>query len=137
MSIRIHKLAKELGLDNKEMMALLKERKIIAPDVKSVSSTVDNINASALRDEFSAKKGSSDTAVATATAPAATAVKADTSTGETPGGAAKEMHPAGAFVKSKQDIDREKEAVTAAKAAALKAATPAPAPAPVVAPKPV
>ena len=47
MSIRIHKLAEELGLENKELIALLKERKIIAPDVKSVSSTVDNINASA------------------------------------------------------------------------------------------
>ena len=56
MSIRIHKLAEELGLDNKEMMALLKERKIIPTDVKSVSSTVDNINAEALRDEFAAKK---------------------------------------------------------------------------------
>ena len=52
MSIRIHKLAEELGLDNKEMMALLKERRIIAADVKSVSSTVDNINAEALREEF-------------------------------------------------------------------------------------
>ena len=29
MSIRIHKLAEELGMDNKEMLALLKERKII------------------------------------------------------------------------------------------------------------
>jgi len=55
MSIRIHKLAEELGLDNKEMMALLKERRIIAADVKSVSSTVDNISASALREEFAAK----------------------------------------------------------------------------------
>ena len=65
MSIRIHKLAEELGLDNKEMMALLKERKIIAQDVKSVSSTVDNINASALREEFAPKK-----AAASAPAPA-------------------------------------------------------------------
>ena len=56
MSIRIHELAKELGLENKEMMALLKERKIIAADVKSVSSTVDNISASALKEEFAAKK---------------------------------------------------------------------------------
>src|SRR5438874_7765367 len=51
----IHELAKELGLENKEMIALLKERKIIAADVKSPSSTVDKINASALREEFSAK----------------------------------------------------------------------------------
>jgi len=56
MSIRIHKLAEELGLDNKEMLALLKERKIIAADVKSVSSTVDKISAAALREEFAAKK---------------------------------------------------------------------------------
>jgi len=55
MSIRIHKLAEELGLDNKEMLALLKERKVIAADVKSVSSTVDNISAAALREEFAAK----------------------------------------------------------------------------------
>ena len=52
MSIRIHKLAEELGLDNKEMMALLKERRIIAQDVKSVSSTVDNINASTFAKYF-------------------------------------------------------------------------------------
>lgn len=52
MSIRIHKLAEELGLDNKEMMALLKERRIIGQDVKSVSSTVDKISAAALREEF-------------------------------------------------------------------------------------
>lgn len=56
MSIRIHKLAEELGMENKEMLALLKERKIIAQNVKSVSSTVDNISASALREEFAARK---------------------------------------------------------------------------------
>ena len=66
MSIRIHKLAEELGFDNKEMMSLLRERKIIAQDVKSVSSTVDNINASALREEFAAKKAGVGTAVAPA-----------------------------------------------------------------------
>src|SRR5687768_2015319 len=108
MSIRIHKLAEELGLDNKELMALLKERRIIAQDVKSVSSTVDNINASALRDEFMAKKA--------AAAPAATATeeptgateassRADTAPAES--GPAKVVIPS---VKSKQDIDREKEA---------------------------
>ena len=59
MSIRIHKLAEELGMENKELMALLKERKIIAQDVKSVSSTVDNISASALREEFVAKQAAS------------------------------------------------------------------------------
>jgi translation initiation factor IF-2 len=133
MSIRIHKLAEELGLDNKEMMALLKERKIIAADVKSVSSTVDNISASALREEFAAKKKAAEPAPAPA-APAP-AVPTDTVAAETPGTAAKVGVPAGVFVKSKQDIDREKEAAAAAKAAAIKAAaTPAAAAAPVTPP---
>jgi translation initiation factor IF-2 len=119
MSIRIHKLAEELGLENKELMALLKERKIIASDVKSVSSTVDNISASALREEFAPKK-----AVAQAAPAAPTPAPASTADAEVPG-TSKVTMPAGVFVKSKQDIDREKEAVAAAKAATIaKAAAP-------------
>ena len=49
MSIRIHELAKKIGMDNKSMLALLKERKF---EVKSVSSTIDNISAEALQEEF-------------------------------------------------------------------------------------
>ena len=149
MSIRIHKLAEELGLDNKEMMALLKERRIIAQDVKSVSSTVDNISASALREEFAAKKPA---VPVTETAPAES-VPAAVTAGE--GSTPRVSMPAGVFVKSKQDIDREKEVAAAARAAALKAAAqpapvapaaapvaaapvaPAPAPRPVSAPQPV
>src|SRR5688500_6566056 len=139
MSIRIHKLAEELGLDNKEMMALLKERRIIAQDVKSVSSTVDNINASALREEFAAKKAAeSPAATATApelvaAAPVAAPARPEPAAGE--GSAPKVVIPSGVRVKSKQDIDREKEVAAAARAAALKPATPAAAPAP--APRPV
>jgi translation initiation factor IF-2 len=149
MSIRIHKLAEELGLDNKEMMALLKERRIIAQDVKSVSSTVDNISASALREEFAAKKPALPL---TETAPAES-VPAAVTAGE--GSTPRVSMPAGVFVKSKQDIDREKEVAAAARAAALKVAAqpapvapaaapvaaapvaPAPAPRPVSAPQPV
>ena len=131
MSIRIHKLAEELGLDNKEMMALLKERRIVPQDVKSVSSTVDNISASALRDEFAAKKP----------APAPVAVPVPTpEVIANESVAPKLAMPSGVFVKSKQDIDREKELAAAARAAAIKAAaTPAPATPPVVpvAPRPV
>jgi translation initiation factor IF-2 len=125
MSIRIHKLAEELGLDNKEMISLLKERKIITPDVKSVSSTVDNISAAALREEFAAKKApvpAAETPAAPVPAPAE-------------GGPPKVLIPTGVFVKSKADIEREKE-VAAAKIAAAKAAAaqpPVPPPAPVVA----
>src|SRR4051812_12084672 len=114
MSIRIHKLAEELGLENKELMTLLKERKIIASDVKSVSSTVDNISASALREEFGPKKAGAPASVAVAPAPA------EAPSGEIAAGPSKVMSPAGVFVKSKQDIDREREAAAAAKAAALK-----------------
>ena len=51
MSIRIHELAKKLSMDNKDLMALLKERGYPA---KSVSSTVDNITAEALEQEVGA-----------------------------------------------------------------------------------
>src|SRR5258706_7053787 len=128
MSIRIHKLAEELGLDNKEMMALLKERRIIAQDVKSVSSTVDNINASALREEFAAKKPAAPAAVVPAPAPPPPAVEA----GPVEASTTKVVIRSGVFVKSQQDIDRGKEVAAAARAAAAKA--PAPPAAPVRAP---
>ncbi len=129
MSIRIHKLAEELGLDNKEMMVLLKERKIIAADVKSVSSTVDNISADSLREEFAAKK---------APAPEVPAVVAPLLQAPVPaeGAARKVMIPSGVFVKSKQDVDREHEAA-AARVAALKAASAPPPPVVPMQPKPV
>ncbi|MBL9200254.1 MAG: translation initiation factor IF-2 [Opitutaceae bacterium] len=120
MSIRIHELAKELNFENKEFIALLKERKIIAADVKSPSSTVDNISASALRDEFASR-----------IAAAAPAAPAPVPPPPPEPVAPKVSLPTGVFVKSKQDIDREKEAAAAAKAAALKAAQPAVVPAPV------
>ncbi len=122
MSIRIHELAKKLNMDNKDLMALLKERGYPA---KSVSSTVDNITAEALETEIAAKNP--------APAPAAAAeapVVAPVATVE-PG---KVKLPAGVFVKSAQDIAREKEEAAKAAAAARAAAVPAPVPA--VAPKP-
>ena len=45
MSVRIHELAKRIGIDNKELLSLLKERGF---DVKTVSSAVDPISAEAL-----------------------------------------------------------------------------------------
>jgi translation initiation factor IF-2 len=49
MSVRIHTIAKEIGMDNKELLQLLQDREY---DVKTVSSTIDNITADSLRDEF-------------------------------------------------------------------------------------
>jgi len=49
MAVRIHTLAKEIGMENKELMTLLQER---GHDAKTVSSTIDNISAQALREEL-------------------------------------------------------------------------------------
>ncbi|HWA24062.1 MAG TPA: translation initiation factor IF-2 [Lacunisphaera sp.] len=125
MSIRIHELAKKLSMDNKDLMALLKERGYPA---KSVSSTVDKITAEALEQELAAKKP----APAPAAAPAPVTVPAAPAPAET----SSIRLPAGVFVKSTQDIAREKEEAAKAAAAARAAAAPAPRPAP-VAPAPL
>ncbi|BET67570.1 hypothetical protein ASA1KI_24880 [Opitutales bacterium ASA1] len=55
MSIRIHQLSKKIGMDNKELLALLRDR---GYSVTSASSTVDNISAESLIEEFGDKGGS-------------------------------------------------------------------------------
>ncbi|MBE35878.1 MAG: translation initiation factor IF-2 [Opitutaceae bacterium] len=146
MSIRIHELAKKIGFDNKQMLDLLKERKF---DVKSVSSTIDNISAAAIVEEFAAAKPVEEPGapevVEAASAKAAAPVKGATS---------KVNMPSGAFVKSTDDIAREKvekeehkkaaadkpAEAAAPKVAAPKSAPPPPAPktpAPISAPAPV
>ena len=84
MSVRIHQLSKDLGMENKELIELLKSR---GYEVKSASSTVDNISAEALREEFAAQ----------APQPA----------GPEPEAPIAPKLPEGAFVKSAADIDRE------------------------------
>jgi len=131
MSIRIHELAKKIGMDNKKLLALLKERKF---DVKSVSSTIDNISAEALSQEFASHASTEGTAEPVPAAPVADAPVAVTKTS----GDAESIptfttkHPVGAMVRSVQDIVREKEehiqAAKDAKAAAAVAASPRPTP---------
>src|SRR5688572_30182088 len=99
MSIRIHELAKKLSMDNKDLMTLLKERGYPA---KSVSSTVDNITAEALEQELAAKKPAEPAPAPVAVESAAPATPA---TVIEPG---RVKLPAGVFVKSAQDIVREK-----------------------------
>ena len=82
MSVRIHQLSKDLGMENKELIELLKSR---GYEVKSASSTVDNISAEALREEFAAQAPQP----AEPEAPVAPKL------------------PEGAFVKSAADIERE------------------------------
>jgi translation initiation factor IF-2 len=132
MSIRIHELAKKLSMDNKDLMTLLKERGYPA---KSVSSTVDNITAEALEQELAAKKPAEPAPAPVAVEAAAPATSAPVIE---PG---RVKLPAGVFVKSAQDIMREKDeaakAAAAARAAAVAAVIPAPAVLPVTAaPKP-
>ena len=120
MSIRIHELAKKLNMDNKDLMALLKERGYPA---KSVSSTIDNITAESLEQEVAAKNPAPAPVVA---APVAAA----------PVEAPSIRLPAGVFVKSAQDIVREKEEVVKAAAAARAANNPSSVTAPVRPPLP-
>src|SRR5271154_1129783 len=100
MSIRIHELARKIGMDNKELLALLKERKF---DVKSVSSTVDNISAEALETEFAGKFPGAESAAAApalvAPLPAATPAAAETPAS----GASQVRFPDGMFLKSAPD----------------------------------
>ncbi|MCB1104468.1 MAG: translation initiation factor IF-2 [Cephaloticoccus sp.] len=118
MSIRIHELAKKIGMDNKQLLALLKERNF---DVKSVSSTIDNISADALVQEFKQPEPESAESPAVSRPDVAPAESA----------APQVKLPAGAFVKSASDIAREK-----AEKAAETAKPAAPAPKPVAAPPP-
>jgi translation initiation factor IF-2 len=110
MSIRIHELAKRHNMEGKDMLALLKQRGYVSADTKSVSSTVSKIYEQEVDQEFAAK--------AALSAPVAAPVTEAVKPAETP----KLNMPTGAFVKSAQDIVREKEA----KAAALKPAPMAP-----------
>jgi translation initiation factor IF-2 len=137
MSIRIHELAKKIGMDNKKLLALLKERKY---DVKSVSSTIDNISAEAISQEFAGQAAAVTAVEQASAAPAAAEHTAHTPTlhqSEETMPAFTTKHPTGPMVRSVQDIVREKEElVQAAKeakaAAAAAAAAPKPATPPVV-----
>jgi len=135
MSIRLHELAKKLCMDNKDLMALLKERDY---PVKTVSSTIDKITAEALEQELAKKP--SEAAPVVPAAPNAPAVPAVGEPAAAPAPVAPvqieaEKPPAfttrmttGVFVRSAQDIAREKEEV--AKANRPQVVFPAPRPAP-------
>lgn len=109
MSVRIYQLSKEIGLDNAELLDLLRERGF---QVKSASSTVDNISAESLKEEFAKKS--------------AEAAKTDSPVEKSSASAEeKPVAPpsASAFVRTKAQIEEEKEA---AKESAAPKAAPAP-----------
>jgi len=130
MSIRIHELAKKIGMDNKQLLQLLQGRNF---DVKSVSSSIDNISADALVEEFakpaeaSAPEPTADVAEknASETKKAARSTKAEAPATEAAASSTPTVNlPAGVFVKTPADIAREKaeKAAAAAAEAAEKAA---------------
>jgi translation initiation factor IF-2 len=114
MSVRIHQLSKKTGMDNKELIQLLRERGF---EVKSASSTVDNISAESLIEEFGTKEPADEKPVESIAKPEAPAPKGP-------------VFPAGVIVKSKADIEREREARAAEAEAAKASAPPTPPPQP-------
>jgi translation initiation factor IF-2 len=126
MSARIHEIAKQYNIEPKDMLSWLREQGFVAADTKSVSSTVSKI----YYDEIEKKFGKP------AEPPPAPAVETPVPavvTAPLLGEASHVKLPAGVFVKSVQDLVREKEDAAKALAAARAAALP---PVPVAAPKP-
>ncbi len=118
MSVRIYQLSKEVGLENGELVDLLRERGFA---VKSASSTIDNISAESIKEEFAAKEQAKK-AEAVAAEPEA----------EAPAPPKPPVAPSvSSFVRSKDQIEKEKE--EAKQAAAPKVQPP---PAKVAAPPP-
>jgi translation initiation factor IF-2 len=118
MSIRIHELAKKHNMEGRDMLSLLKERGYVAADTKSVSSTVSKIYVEEIEKEFAAKAPASSVAVAQPVAPPPAAEPAPA------------RSPVGIFVKTAQDVAREKESVAKAAVPARPVAPPIKAPSP-------
>lgn len=97
MSVRIYEISRELDMENKEVMDILRSR---GYEVKSASSTIDNISAEAFIDEHRKK--------ATEAMPAPVAPTPE------PVSAPKPNIPAGAIVKTRADLDRERQEKEAA-----------------------
>lgn len=96
MSVRIHQLSKQVGMDNKALLELLRSRGF---EVKSASSTIDNISAESLIEEFASAPPPDP--VPAKEAPAAAEIS------QAP------VFPEGVIVKTAEDIKREREAVAA------------------------
>ena len=91
MSVRIHAIAKETSKTSKEVIEILVER---GYDVKSASSTIDNITAQSLIEEFRQESS----------------VPSDSADPEIEDTSSAEEKPKDIpFVKTKQDLDRERE----------------------------
>lgn len=120
MSVRIYQLSKEIGMENAELLDLLRERGF---QVKSASSTIDNISAESLKEEFASKEEE----------PGAQAESVD----EVVESAPVAPPSAASFVRTKDEIEKEKEAAKeAAEAKSAPPPPPPPKPAPAAPPPP-
>jgi len=102
MSVRIHQIAKQIGMENKELLKLLQDRGFA---VKSVASTIDNISADSIIEEFQQKdtEAGANPGATDAKEVPATNKKADSSTKIV------FKRPTGPIVRSKEDVERELE----------------------------
>ena len=96
MSVRIYNLSKQVRLKNNELLEILKERGF---NVKNHSSTIDNISAESIIKEFAIdiNKGQGDQ------------VKEEKSTIEITNSTSMPKLPKGVMVKSKEQVDKERQ----------------------------
>lgn len=97
MSVRIYELSKQLRIENRALIALLQKRGFA---VTRASSSIDEVSANALLKEYKGKQSPQKTAL-TPTA-ASSVVKEELST------SSKFQLPPGIFVKSKEEVSRER-----------------------------
>src|ERR1035437_3314358 len=101
MSARIHEIAKQYNVEPKDMLAWLKEQGFVTADTKSVSSTVSTIFYDEVAKQYAAPPAPVAPLALAPVAPVAAApVEIEPS---------RVRLPAGVFVKSVQDVVREKE----------------------------
>lgn len=150
MSVRVHAIAKEVGMTSKELMAVLADR---GYEIKSASSTIDNITAESLIEEFKAKQAEEAEAAAPEEAVSeSTPEETPEEEQEEPASAEAESKVEDAvvedeadssaatpIVKSREDVERERLEKLEAEAREKEAASspkPAPVPVPVAPPPP-
>lgn len=99
-------------MENKELIELLRERGF---QIKTASSTIDSISAEAIIKEFSSQTEAETSPDATTVSPAPTAPVEPTTPSAGP------KIPQGAFVRSREDVEREREQREAAEKQAIEA----------------
>ncbi len=117
MSVRVHAIAKEVGKTSKEIIEILKER---GYDIKSASSTLDNITAESLIEELKPAQDAEGTA--SPVDEPQTEAKVSEETGENESEVAESQKAP--IVKSKADLEKEKLEKEEAEAAQIQADEP-------------